>query len=60
MSLAKEQLTSGGRGKYGGHRTRNRSQWRQWAKNQLARWLRHRGKAMLDEAPTKPRFIGYE
>jgi hypothetical protein len=60
MSLAKEQLSSGGSGKYGGRRTRNRSKWRQWAKNQLSRWLRRTGKAMLDEAPEKPRFIGYE
>ena len=60
MSLAKEQLLSEAGGKYGGRRTRNPSQWRQWAKNQLSRVMRRAGKAMLEDAPKKPRFQGFE
>jgi hypothetical protein len=59
MSLYKEQLEKGPI-RYGKRRSLNRSRWRTWAKNQLARLMRRKGKALLDDAPKKPRYIGYE
>jgi len=59
MSLYKEALSQGPVGKYKARRTRNRSRWRDWAKNQMNRWIR-RQKVKLEDGAEKPKFIGYE
>lgn len=60
MSLYKEALQQGGGGKYKSRRTRNRSRWRAWAKNQFSRLMRRKAGIDPENAPTKLPKQGYE